>query len=143
MVKKPRQVYFKTMKEAGVHELQSAWGIRASALPVQQWWPWTQNYYGINWTGPGPVSGSGPSLYGSFKRATDDGRYRRSDEPCRALRRTSSLLPSDALRLTPCLRTSWWVQPPRQLIVGPEVCDSQTVKNSRLMTLNQFVRVLS
>jgi peptide/nickel transport system substrate-binding protein len=44
--------YFKTMKEAGVHELQSAWGIFVP-VPYQYnlWWPWTQNYYGINWTG--------------------------------------------------------------------------------------------
>ncbi|GAC1314419.1 MAG: hypothetical protein NVSMB2_03820 [Chloroflexota bacterium] len=44
--------YFKTMKDAGVHELQSAWAI-FMPVPFQYnlWWPWTQNYYGINWTG--------------------------------------------------------------------------------------------
>ncbi len=44
--------YFEVMKAAGVHELQSAWAI---FMPVgyqyNLWWPWTQNYYGINWTG--------------------------------------------------------------------------------------------
>jgi peptide/nickel transport system substrate-binding protein len=51
MVKNPDN-YFKTMKEAGVYELQSAWGIFVP-VPYQYnlWWPWTQNYYGINWTG--------------------------------------------------------------------------------------------
>jgi len=51
MVRNPDN-YFKTMKEAGVHELQSAWGI-FMPVPYQYnlWWPWTQNYYGINWTG--------------------------------------------------------------------------------------------
>jgi peptide/nickel transport system substrate-binding protein len=51
MVKNPDN-YFKTMKEAGVHELQSAWGIWVPvAYQYNTWWPWTQNYYGINWTG--------------------------------------------------------------------------------------------
>jgi len=51
MIRNPDN-YFKTMKEAGVHELQSAWGIFVP-VPFQYnlWWPWTQNYYGINWTG--------------------------------------------------------------------------------------------
>ena len=51
MVKNPDN-YFKTMKDAGVYELQSAWGIFVP-VPYQYnlWWPWTQNYYGINWTG--------------------------------------------------------------------------------------------
>jgi peptide/nickel transport system substrate-binding protein len=44
--------YFKTMKEAGVHELQSAWAIfMPTPFEYNLWWPWTQNYYGINWTG--------------------------------------------------------------------------------------------
>ena len=51
MVSNPEN-YFKSMKEAGVHELQSAWAI---FMPVpfeyNLWWPSTQNYYGINWTG--------------------------------------------------------------------------------------------
>jgi peptide/nickel transport system substrate-binding protein len=51
MVANPDQ-YFKTMKDAGVHELQSAWAI-FMPVPYQynMWWPYTQNYYGINWTG--------------------------------------------------------------------------------------------
>jgi peptide/nickel transport system substrate-binding protein len=51
LVKNPDN-YFKTMKEEGVFELKSAWGI---FMPVQytynMWWPWVQNYMGINWTG--------------------------------------------------------------------------------------------
>jgi peptide/nickel transport system substrate-binding protein len=51
MVARPDN-YFATMKAAGVHELQSAWAI-FMPVPFQYnlWWPWTQNYYGINWTG--------------------------------------------------------------------------------------------
>jgi hypothetical protein len=51
MVAKP-DAYFQTMKDAGVHELQSAWAI-FMPVPFQYnvWWPWFQNYYGINWTG--------------------------------------------------------------------------------------------
>jgi peptide/nickel transport system substrate-binding protein len=44
--------YFKTMKDAGVYELQSAWGVfMPSPYEYNLWWPWMQNYYGINWTG--------------------------------------------------------------------------------------------
>ena len=51
MVANP-DAYFKTMKDAGVHELQSAWAV-FMPVPYQYnvWWPWFQNYYGINWTG--------------------------------------------------------------------------------------------
>jgi peptide/nickel transport system substrate-binding protein len=51
MVSKPDN-YFKTMKEAGVHELQSAWAIfMPTPFEYNLWWPSTQNYFGINWTG--------------------------------------------------------------------------------------------
>lgn len=44
--------YFKTMKEEGVHELQSAWGIFLPApYGYDVWWPWVGNYDGIAWTG--------------------------------------------------------------------------------------------
>ena len=51
MVAQPNN-YFQAMKAAGVHELQSAWAI-FMPVPYQYnlWWPYTQNYYGINWTG--------------------------------------------------------------------------------------------
>ncbi len=44
--------YFKTMKEEGVKELQTAWGI-FMPMPYQYvvWWPWVKNYDGIGWTG--------------------------------------------------------------------------------------------
>jgi hypothetical protein len=45
------------MKAEGVYELESAWGIW---MPMQyQWrmyWPWVENYYGINWTGWANIS---------------------------------------------------------------------------------------
>jgi peptide/nickel transport system substrate-binding protein len=43
---------FTKLKEAGVYELKSAWAIWMP-VPFQYniWWPWTQNYYGINWEG--------------------------------------------------------------------------------------------
>jgi len=40
------------LKEAGVYELKSAWGIWVPSRYVyNMWWPWAQNYYGIDWTG--------------------------------------------------------------------------------------------
>ncbi len=44
--------YFKTMKAAGVKELQTAWGIFLPT-PYQYvvWWPWVGNYDGVAWTG--------------------------------------------------------------------------------------------
>jgi hypothetical protein len=44
--------YFKTMKEEGVYELASAWGIWFPArYSFTMWWPWFQNSYGANWGG--------------------------------------------------------------------------------------------
>jgi peptide/nickel transport system substrate-binding protein len=44
--------YFKTMKDEGVYELASAWGIWFPArYSYSMWWPWLQNYYGANWGG--------------------------------------------------------------------------------------------
>ena len=44
--------YFKTMKEAGVYELNSAWAIfMPSPYTYQMWWPWVKNWMGIGWTG--------------------------------------------------------------------------------------------
>jgi len=44
--------YFKTMKEAAVYELASAWGIWVPARNTyNMWWPWVQNYYGVSWAG--------------------------------------------------------------------------------------------
>ncbi|MEK7353382.1 MAG: ABC transporter substrate-binding protein [Chloroflexota bacterium] len=44
--------YIKTMKESGVKELATAYGIW---MPVPykytMWWPWLHNYEGIGWTG--------------------------------------------------------------------------------------------
>jgi len=44
--------YFKAMKDEGVKELQTAWGI-FMPMPYQYvvWWPWIKNYDGIGWTG--------------------------------------------------------------------------------------------
>ncbi|MFC2038343.1 ABC transporter substrate-binding protein [Chloroflexota bacterium] len=40
------------LKEAGVYELESAWGIWMPGKNIyNMWWPWMQNYYGIDWTG--------------------------------------------------------------------------------------------
>jgi peptide/nickel transport system substrate-binding protein len=51
MVKNPSK-YFKTMKDAGVYELASAWGIWFPArYSFNMWWPWVQNYYGVSWAG--------------------------------------------------------------------------------------------
>jgi peptide/nickel transport system substrate-binding protein len=51
MVKNPDN-YFKTMKEEGVYELASAWGIfMPSRYSYNMWWPWMQNYYGVSWAG--------------------------------------------------------------------------------------------
>lgn len=39
-------------KAAAVHELESAWGIfMPSNYVYNLWWPWMDNYDGINWTG--------------------------------------------------------------------------------------------
>ena len=44
--------YFKTMKEAGVYELNSAWAVfMPSPYQYQMWWPWIKNWMGIGWTG--------------------------------------------------------------------------------------------
>jgi peptide/nickel transport system substrate-binding protein len=44
--------YFKTMKEAGVYELNSAWAVfMPSPYAYQTWWPWIKNWEGIGWTG--------------------------------------------------------------------------------------------
>ncbi len=44
--------YFKVLKESGVYELGTAWGVW---MPVPYsyniWWPWLKNYEGIWWTG--------------------------------------------------------------------------------------------
>ena len=51
MVKDPDN-YFKTMKEDGVYQLASAWGIWFPArYQYNMWWPWLQNYHGVNWGG--------------------------------------------------------------------------------------------
>jgi peptide/nickel transport system substrate-binding protein len=51
MVKDPDK-YFKTMKEDGVYQLASAWGIWFPARnSYNMWWPWLQNYHGVNWGG--------------------------------------------------------------------------------------------
>lgn len=51
MVSNPEN-YFKTMKEAGVYELASAWAIWWPARSSYNlWWPWVQNYYGVSWGG--------------------------------------------------------------------------------------------
>ena len=51
MAKNPDK-YFKTMKEAGVYELASAWGIWLPArYSYNMWWPWLQNFYGVSWGG--------------------------------------------------------------------------------------------
>jgi len=51
MAKNPDK-YFKTMKEAGVYELASAWGIWFPArYSYNMWWPWLQNFYGVSWGG--------------------------------------------------------------------------------------------
>ncbi|MBA7702335.1 hypothetical protein ES703_111099 [subsurface metagenome] len=56
MVKDPDN-YFKVMKEAGVYELASAWGIwMPNRYSYRMWWPWTQNYFGIAWTGWAGIS---------------------------------------------------------------------------------------
>ncbi len=48
MVKNPDN-YFKTMKEAGVYELASAWGIWMPAYDTTRvWWPWLKNYGGVS-----------------------------------------------------------------------------------------------
>ncbi len=44
--------YFKTMKEAGIYELNSAWAVfMPSPYLYQMWWPWIKNWMGIGWTG--------------------------------------------------------------------------------------------
>ena len=44
--------YIKTMKAEGVYELESAWAIwMPVGFSYALWWPWVENYYGINWTG--------------------------------------------------------------------------------------------
>jgi peptide/nickel transport system substrate-binding protein len=44
--------YFRTMKEEGIYELASAWGIWFPArYSYNMWWPWLQNYKGVNWAG--------------------------------------------------------------------------------------------
>jgi peptide/nickel transport system substrate-binding protein len=51
MVKNPDK-YFKTMKEDGVYQLASAWGIWFPArYTYNMWWPWVQNFYGVSWAG--------------------------------------------------------------------------------------------
>lgn len=51
MVKNPEK-YFRTMREAAVYELASAWGIWFPArYTFNMWWPWVQNYYGVTWAG--------------------------------------------------------------------------------------------
>ena len=51
IVKDPAN-YFKVLKAEGVYELESAWGIFLPApYTYAMWWPWIENYYGINWTG--------------------------------------------------------------------------------------------
>ena len=51
MAKNPDN-YFKTMKEEGVYELASAWGIFMPArYSYNMWWPWVQNYRGESWAG--------------------------------------------------------------------------------------------
>jgi len=51
MVKNPDN-YFKTMKEEGIYELASAWGIWMPArYSYNMWWPWVQNYRGESWAG--------------------------------------------------------------------------------------------
>jgi len=51
MVKDPDN-YFKTMKEDGIYQLASAWGIWFPArYQYNMWWPWLQNTYGVNWGG--------------------------------------------------------------------------------------------
>jgi len=51
MAKNPDK-YFETMKEAGVYELASAWGIWFPArYSYNMWWPWFQNSYGVSWGG--------------------------------------------------------------------------------------------
>ena len=51
LVKDPA-TYFNTMKAEGVYELESAWGIwEPIPYSYRMWWPWVDNYYGINWTG--------------------------------------------------------------------------------------------
>ena len=41
-----------TKKESAVYQLSLAWGIfLPSPYEYIFWWPWVQNYYGINWTG--------------------------------------------------------------------------------------------
>jgi peptide/nickel transport system substrate-binding protein len=51
IVKNPDN-FIKTLKAEGVYELESAWGLW---MPIGStyglWWPWVENYYGINWTG--------------------------------------------------------------------------------------------
>jgi len=56
MVKNPDN-YFETMKEAGVYELASAWGIwMPNRYSYVMWWPWVQNYFGIVWSGWANIS---------------------------------------------------------------------------------------
>ena len=44
--------YFKTLKESGVYEINSAWAIfMPSPYAYQTWWPWIYNFNGIGWTG--------------------------------------------------------------------------------------------
>ena len=44
--------YIKTMKAEGLYELESAWGLwMPVGFTYALWWPWVENYYGINWTG--------------------------------------------------------------------------------------------
>jgi len=51
MVSNPAN-YYKTMKEAGVYELNSAWAVfMPSPYAYQMWWPWIKNWMGIGWTG--------------------------------------------------------------------------------------------
>lgn len=51
IVKNPEN-YLKTMKAEGVYELESAWGLwMPVGFSYAMWWPWVENYYGINWTG--------------------------------------------------------------------------------------------
>lgn len=51
MVTNPEK-YFRTMREAAVYELASAWGIWFPArYTYNMWWPWVQNYYGVTWAG--------------------------------------------------------------------------------------------
>jgi len=45
------------LKEAGQYELESAWGIwMPNRYSYNVWWPWLQNYYGIDWTGWAGIS---------------------------------------------------------------------------------------